>query len=105
MKLEGDTLQALTANISGVYAVDIVKNNCSARSSCHAIVITENHVLDKNKWWIIPNPNHGEFEIKFDNEPKSGKLQIFQTDGKEIYKNQIHAKVTKKRISLKYPFG
>lgn len=101
MKLEGDTLQALTANISGVYAVDIVKNNCSVRSSCHAILTTENHEQVKNKWWIIPNPNQGEFEIKFDNEPKSGKLQIFQTDGKEIYTNQIHAKETK--LTIKNP--
>lgn len=97
-KIQGDTLRELMTNISGSYAVELIKNNCYSRSNCHAFTITENQHIDKVNFKIMPNPSNGDFDITFDHEPKFDQIQIFQIDGKEIYKNKISSKVNKFHI-------
>ncbi len=91
---------------TGVYSVIVTLNGCSSAPSDGILVIpvsvSEHSVA--NTFEIYPNPNNGQFEIKFEMVENSEYiLEIFDQTGKSILKEEKIFSIEKntKQINLK----
>src|SRR6185436_2370208 len=82
--IPGATLENYTATTGGNYKVEVTNANGCSKTSANVTVTVpcrEGEIISENNFNvnIFPNPNHGEFTIRFSNKP-SAPVQIQLTD-------------------------
>jgi hypothetical protein len=85
--VDGATGQNFTPSADGEYFVQITKDGCTEKSSCHAIVGVgiQNHTAASNLK-VYPNPNNGSFFITAD---KEGEFVLVNGLGQMVQKIQV----------------
>lgn len=91
--IPGATNQNYTATVNGNYSVIIIKNGCASAASniinIHTVGIDV--VENPNQLSVYPNPNSGEFTVKFHSADKSTyTLEIINVVGQIVYKENIN---------------
>jgi hypothetical protein len=83
----GATNQTYTINNFGAYTVIITDaNGCSATSLPYGYVGVPEVQNDPPKFTLFPNPNHGNFEITFNNsKPQHFSFTVYDITGQIIY--------------------
>lgn len=86
--ISGETNQSFTANASGNYAVEIIKNGCIDTSACFSIIgvgVDENPF--EADFSVYPNPTSGEVTIDFASTANRGIIVVRNMLGQEISKH------------------
>jgi N-acetylneuraminic acid mutarotase len=85
----GETNQSYTATANGNYAVQVSINGCVDTTSCFSIInvgVMENDF--GNKFLPFPNPSDGKFIIVLDQLFDDTKLEVLNSLGQQIWKQE-----------------
>jgi uncharacterized delta-60 repeat protein len=83
--IEGETGQSFTPTESGNYAVTVSQGNCSATSSCEAVI--DSNTQDKIS--MYPNPTKGTFTIDFGTEVSRTDITVRDITGRIISEKTV----------------
>lgn len=83
--ISGETNPSFTATTSGNYAVQINESGCVDTSSCINITLSGlQSTLSSIDFNVSPNPTDGKFTIRFGENLKDVKIEIFDTKGQRL---------------------
>ncbi len=90
-ELLNDTNRAFTAITNGLYAVEIIENNCIDTSNCIPImsVDLDNSDLKTHESIVSPNPTKGKSTIQFQSLKNETSISIYNTEGKLVQNYQV----------------
>jgi hypothetical protein len=89
--IPNETNQNFLANANGQYAVQLSANGCLDTSSCYTYMVdylNESIVTQNQGFQILPNPNNGQFDLRF-NSYFEGIVEIVDITGKLIIKSEF----------------
>lgn len=86
--IAGATNQTYTATANGDYAVIVTQNGCSDTSNCISFTNVGIDVISLNRILVRPNPIESLITISSTNNLKNANLQILNSIGQVVYRNQ-----------------
>ncbi len=103
--IAGANSQTYVADSSGTYRVEAFNaDGCSGMSNSITVVLATNTVENisaQNSFTIYPNPNKGEFVLKFfENEKGECQLKVYDIGGRLVFENSFSVMKQQIPISL-----
>ena len=92
--ISGETFPIFEVTQNGIYALSVQQNGCWSTSSCIAINdVSTQEVFDNENIQLYPNPNSGQFSLKFDGLKASSQIniEIYNALGQLVYTEHTNA--------------
>ncbi|MFN8289754.1 MAG: T9SS type A sorting domain-containing protein [Chitinophagaceae bacterium] len=82
----GSSLSGLTVDDIGTYRVTYTDPNGCVSTSADVVVSGQPY----DKLWVYPNPNYGQFQVRFYNTPgENATVRVYDAKGSKVYERAV----------------